>query len=179
MQKHIADDLINKRSACLSEIILSVSGKDITQKLYSLNEHLSGLDDKRKRGKRDEMWAKAHTRSMSMDAVNTGPTGLVRSQAFKSSNRKQSVNSEGCILIKQCLKHLFSIIFFVAGHVSGHFQTQCWVPLVASQFPATSPFMQPKLDSPSSLRVPEVHSPQRTRSVKRPNREVKFQKLVK
>lgn len=43
------------------------------------------------------MWAKAHSRSMSMDAVNTGPTGLVRSQAFKSNNRKQSFNSEGKI----------------------------------------------------------------------------------
>lgn len=70
-------------------------GKDITQKLYSLNEHLSDLDDERKRGKRDELWARAHTRSMSMDAVNTGPTGLVRSQAFKNNNRKHSINSEG------------------------------------------------------------------------------------
>lgn len=159
---------------------MPLSGKDITQKLYSLNEHLSGLDDERKRGRRDEIWAKAHTRSMSMDAVNTGPTGLVRSQAFKSSNRKQSVNSEGCISTHSAVFEIFiSKTIFVAGYVSGHLQTQCWVPLVASQFPASSPFMQPKLDSPSSLRVPEVHSPQRTRSVKRPNREVKFQTLVK
>lgn len=70
-------------------------GKDITQKLYSLNEHLSGLDDERKRGKRDEMWARAHIRSMSMDAVNTGPTGLVRSKAYRLHNRKHSFNSEG------------------------------------------------------------------------------------
>lgn len=92
---HCRDDLINKRNTHIPEIILSALGKDITQKLYSLNEHLSGLNDQRKRGRRDEIWAKAHTRSMSMDAVNTGPTGLVRSQAFKSNNRKQSVNSEG------------------------------------------------------------------------------------
>lgn len=79
-------------------LFLMYVGKDITQKLYSLNEHLSGLDDERKRGKRDELWAKAHTRSMSMDAVNTGPTGLVRSQAFKNINRKQSLNSEGLMI---------------------------------------------------------------------------------
>lgn len=76
------------------------------------------------------------------------------------------------------LRFLF-LFFLVAGYVSGQLQAQCWVPLVASQFPATSPFMQPKPESPLSLRVPEVQSPQRTRSVKRPNREVKFQKLVK
>lgn len=61
------------------------------------------MDDERKRGKRNELWAKAHTRSISMDAVNTGPTGLVRSQAFKNSNRKQSFNSEGEITLTKKL----------------------------------------------------------------------------
>lgn len=68
-------------------------GKDITQKLYSLNEHLNGLEDDRQRVKRDELWAKAHIRSISMDAVNTGTTGLVRSTAFHSTQRKHSLNS--------------------------------------------------------------------------------------
>jgi hypothetical protein len=39
------------------------------------------------------MWAKAHNRSMSMDAVNTGTTGLVRSQAYRTAHRKSSLNS--------------------------------------------------------------------------------------
>lgn len=78
--------------------------------MYSLNEHLSGLDDERKRGKRDEMWARAHNRSMSMDAVNTGPTGLVRSQAFKSNNRKPSFNSEG--MFNVLCRHLVLIYIF-------------------------------------------------------------------
>ncbi|RZC42457.1 Popeye domain containing protein, partial [Asbolus verrucosus] len=77
----------------LKVILDSIIGKDITQKLYALNEHLTGLSDERKRGRRDEMWAKAHNRSMSMDAVNTGTTGLVRSQAYRTANRKSSLNS--------------------------------------------------------------------------------------
>lgn len=77
----------------LKVVLDCIIGKDITQKLYALNEHLSGLNDERKRERRDDMWAKTHNRSMSMDAVNTGTTGLVRSQAFKHSNRKSSLNS--------------------------------------------------------------------------------------
>lgn len=72
-----------------------LSGKDITQKLYALNEHLSGLSDERQRGQRNQMWATSHNRSMSMDAVNTGTTGLVRSQAYKLSQRNISVNADG------------------------------------------------------------------------------------
>lgn len=73
--------------------LLAVLGKDITQKLYSLNEHLHGLEDDRQRVKRDALWAKAHKRSMSMDAVNTGTTGLVRSTAYNATQRKHSLNS--------------------------------------------------------------------------------------
>lgn len=43
--------------------------------------------------KRDALWAKAHKRSMSMDAVNTGTTGLVRSTDYHSTQRKHSLNS--------------------------------------------------------------------------------------
>jgi len=65
-------------------------GKDITQKLYALNEHLSGLTDERNRDKRNALWAKTNSRSMSMDAVNTGTTGLVRSQAYKLAKTRIS-----------------------------------------------------------------------------------------
>lgn len=59
----------------------------------------------------------------------------------------------------------------------GRLQQQCWVPLVANQFPAQSPFA-PLQEQQSALKIPELKSPQRTKSLKK-NREVKFQKLMK
>ncbi|KAJ8960862.1 hypothetical protein NQ318_020160 [Aromia moschata] len=135
----------------LKVIMDCIIGKDITQKLYALNEHLSGLSDERERGKRKQ-WAKTNSRSMSMDAVNTGTTGLVRSQAYRSSHKNDPIS----------------------GRSLGKIEQQCWVPLVAKQFPAKSPF-NPQ-NSSTSLRIPEVHTtPQRTRSLRRSNREVKFE----
>nr|XP_015835225.1 PREDICTED: uncharacterized protein LOC100141516 [Tribolium castaneum] len=134
----------------LKVVLDSIIGKDITQKLYALNEHLTGLSDERQRGKRDEMWAKAHNRSMSMDAVNTGTTGLVRSQAYRSTHRKNSLTSN-------------------VGSL-GKLQNQCWVPLVANQFPANSPFTANKT---TSLKIPEVHS--RSLRRKEKDKEVKFE----
>ncbi|XP_044268786.1 uncharacterized protein LOC123013967 [Tribolium madens] len=134
----------------LKVVLDSIIGKDITQKLYALNEHLTGLNDERKRGKRDEMWAKAHNRSMSMDAVNTGTTGLVRSHAYRTSHRKNSLTSE-------------------VGSI-GQLQNQCWVPLVAKQFPASSPFTANKTPS---LKIPEVHN--RSLRRKEKDKEVKFE----
>lgn len=56
----------------------------------------------------------------------------------------------------------------------GKLQNQCWVPLVAKQFPATSPFMGQ--NSPT-LKIPEVHSLTKTRSIRRKekDKEVKFE----
>ncbi|CAG9840106.1 unnamed protein product [Diabrotica balteata] len=91
----------------LKTVLDSIIGKDITQKLYALNEHLSGLSERRER-----------------DSL-------------------------------------------------GRLETQSWVPLVAKQFPAKSPF-NPQSSS-TSLRIPEVHTtPSRSRSLKKP-REVKFE----
>lgn len=91
-----------------------IAGKDITQKLYALNEHLSGLSDERQRGQRNQMWAKSHNRSMSMDAVNTGTTGLVRSQAYKLSHKNSSVNADS--------KYSFTFIWiiFYGFHILWH-----------------------------------------------------------
>lgn len=72
---------------------LMIAGKDITQKLYSLNEHLTGLTAERKREKSVEQWTRAHNRSMSVDAVNTGTTGFVRSEHFLGSDRQSSFKS--------------------------------------------------------------------------------------
>ncbi|CAH0557305.1 unnamed protein product [Brassicogethes aeneus] len=137
----------------LKTVLDALIGKDITQKLYALNEHLSGLTDERQRGKRNELWAKCHNRSMSMDAVNTGTTGLVRSHGYKSRNNSMSNGELGSL---------------------GKLQPQCWVPLVAKQFPVHSPFM--KRNSSTSLKMPEPsYTPTRTRSIRR---EVKFNDLA-
>ncbi|XP_017773183.1 PREDICTED: blood vessel epicardial substance-B-like [Nicrophorus vespilloides] len=150
----------------LKTILDCIIGKDITQKLYSLNEHLSGLDIEREKSKRDEIWAKTHIRSMSMDAVDTGTTGFVRSSYYKDVQRKHSLNSS------------------LTGSIKG-LHAQCWIPVVANHFPAVSPFTAAALgidgdgniDATSTttlLRVPEIPmTPQRTRSFKK-TREVKF-----
>ncbi|KAF7268005.1 hypothetical protein GWI33_018806 [Rhynchophorus ferrugineus] len=145
----------------LKTVLDSIIGKDITQKLYALNEHLSDISDERNRGKRNEIWAKTHNRSMSLDAVNTGTTGLVRSQAYKSALKNSSAFSP---------TSLGSI-----GKLQNN-QQQSWVPIVASQFPTTSPFIQQN-SSIANYKIPEVHTPQRTRSLKgsKKDREVKFQ----
>ncbi|XP_071053052.1 blood vessel epicardial substance-A-like [Onthophagus taurus] len=150
---------ILRHKPMLKVVLDSIIGKDITQKLYSLNEHLTGLEDDRKRVRHGEIWARAHSRSMSMDAVNTGTTGLVRSTNYKSALRKYSLNS--------------------AQDIQFGFQNQCWIPLTAPQFPPTSPFMgshQPLIhqrqDSTSSSLKPPT--PSRTKSFRKA-REVKFQ----
>ncbi|KAK4879120.1 hypothetical protein RN001_007266 [Aquatica leii] len=140
----------------LLKIVLDcIIGKDITYKLYSLNEHLSGLSAERSRTRRGELWAKTHNRSMSVDAVNTGTTGLVRSHAFSVAHKKQaSISTES----------------ITPGKPSPN-----WIPFVANQFPVVSPFAhQQSADSATSLlRIPEQQTPQRMRSLRR-NREVKF-----
>ncbi|XP_019773432.1 blood vessel epicardial substance-A isoform X1 [Dendroctonus ponderosae] len=151
----------------LKTVLDAVIGKDITQKLYALNEHLSGLTDERNRGKRDALWAKTNSRSMSMDAVNTGTSGLVRSQAYKLASFKN---------VPPFSPNLGSM-----GKLQSH-KPQHWVPVVATQFPKKSPFIQQ--NSTNSLRIPEIHStppPQRSKSLKgsKKDREVKFKAPLK
>lgn len=71
-------------------------GKDITYKLYSLNEHLSGINAERKREKKGPFWARTHSRSMSVDAVNTGTTGLVHTDTLSKTQRKLPFSSTEC-----------------------------------------------------------------------------------
>ncbi|KAG8234729.1 hypothetical protein J437_LFUL000963 [Ladona fulva] len=75
----------------LGAVIHNLIGKDITQKLYSLNEHLnphpSGTTGRR--GDNADKWRRTESegrffkRSLSVDAVNTGSKGRVRSMAWK------------------------------------------------------------------------------------------------
>lgn len=74
--------------------------------------------------------------------------------------------------------HEFYSSYFILspGGSLGKLETQCWVPLVAKQFPAKSPFANQS--STASLRVPpELHhtTPQRSKSIRKGNREVKFE----
>ncbi|KAL1497062.1 hypothetical protein ABEB36_008087 [Hypothenemus hampei] len=151
----------------LKTVLDAIIGKDITQKLYALNEHLSGLTEERKRDKRNALWAKTHSRSMSMDAVNTGTTGLVRSQAYKMASKGPPFSPN------RSMGKL---------HNSRPQQPQ-WIPTVAAtQFPKKSPFIQQ--NSTASLRIPGVHTtplPQRSKSLIGPkkDREVKFKAPLK
>ncbi|XP_071440866.1 uncharacterized protein [Hetaerina americana] len=75
----------------LGAVIHNIIGKDITQKLYSLNEHLNPHPpgNSGRRGDGGDKWRCAESegrffkRSMSADAVNTGSKGRVRSMAWK------------------------------------------------------------------------------------------------
>ncbi|KAJ8979561.1 hypothetical protein NQ317_012950 [Molorchus minor] len=118
----------------LKVVLDCIIGKDITQKLYALNEHLSGLSDEREE----------------------------QAESLGKSAEPQ--------LVRGCSEYRYHRAVGSLGKI----EQQRWVPLVAKQFPAKSPFIPQ--NSSASLRLPEVHvSPQRTRSLRRSNREVKFE----
>ncbi|XP_042214644.1 blood vessel epicardial substance-like [Homarus americanus] len=77
----------------LRAIIYNLVGKDITTKLYSLNEQLGvgalGSEGVRGVGAQD-VWRGVVQRSMSVDNVHTGTKGFVRSLAWRTSNRRTS-----------------------------------------------------------------------------------------
>lgn len=71
-------------------------GKDITTKLYSLNEQLGvstgmGTGDIGRAGSQD-VWRGVVQRSMSLDTVHTGTKGFVRSLAWRASHRRTSAS---------------------------------------------------------------------------------------
>lgn len=71
-----------------------VAGKDITHKMYSLNEQLGQAKsfDDQSRAARNDHWRQAIYRSVSFDAVNTGTKGTVRSNTWKRyRDRKASL----------------------------------------------------------------------------------------
>jgi len=82
------------------------AGKDITHKMYSLNEQLGQAKsfDDQTRAARNDHWRQAIYRSVSYDAVNTGTKGTVRSNAWKRyRDRKASLFADPgeseCIII--------------------------------------------------------------------------------
>ncbi|KAG8319375.1 hypothetical protein J6590_092940 [Homalodisca vitripennis] len=70
-------------------------GKDITQKLYSLNEQLGSaiLLSTTSKAIKSDHWRHVMTRSLSVDAVSTGTKGHVRSSAWRQAhhNRRNSL----------------------------------------------------------------------------------------
>lgn len=95
------------------------AGKDITQKLYSLNEHLCGITEDNEQKRQNEL-RHLSNRSLSLDAVNTGTTGRVRSMFFKATQRKPSFSSSGCEY-----PFVFSYIFSIHFHVSNIIYYSC------------------------------------------------------
>ncbi|KAK3856720.1 hypothetical protein Pcinc_036970 [Petrolisthes cinctipes] len=76
----------------LRAVIHNLIGKDITTKLYSLNEQLGvGTGDIGRAGSQD-VWRGVVQRSMSLDTVHTGTKGFVRSLAWRASHRRTSAS---------------------------------------------------------------------------------------
>ncbi|CAI6351046.1 unnamed protein product [Macrosiphum euphorbiae] len=65
---------IFKHRTQLHAVLTSIIGKDITHKMYSLNEQLGQAKsfDDQTRAARNDHWRQAIYRSVSYDAVNTG-----------------------------------------------------------------------------------------------------------
>lgn len=105
-------------------ILNNLIGKDITHKMYSLNEQVGQLctNEAMSRAAKEDHWRRSMNRSVSVDAVDTGTRGHVRSTAWKQVEefRKNSTHSESESPLLA--------------------QQPCWYPIVASQFPAEYPF---------------------------------------
>lgn len=104
----------------LKVVLNTLIGKDITSKLYALNEQLAGVATASENATSNPY--RGVSRSLSVDAVNTETAGRVRSTTWKAhspfSNPRSSRNSP--------TRH---------SH-------QYWAPVVANHFPPTSPFIQ-------------------------------------
>jgi len=67
-------------------------GKDITHKLYSLNEHLGAIASVNiaaDLGRQPDHW-RSISRSLSVDAVHTGTRGHVRSLAWRTQQQRRT-----------------------------------------------------------------------------------------
>ncbi|XP_039293324.1 blood vessel epicardial substance [Nilaparvata lugens] len=118
-------DRVLRHRPMLQTVLSNLIGKDITQKLYSLNEQLGTsffTSDLNKAASSDH-WRHVMERSLSVDAVDTGTRGHVRSVSWKNADKDRR-NSLG----------------FSENESPVHGGQQCWIPVVANHFPATSPF---------------------------------------
>ncbi|XP_014247127.1 blood vessel epicardial substance-like isoform X1 [Cimex lectularius] len=143
----------------LKIILSNLIGKDITQKLYWLNEAvgLSGaLGGKDMTPTGCEHFRRVMSRSLSADAVNTSTKGHVKSLAW----RKQAGDKSD------------SLIFSDNESPLNLTQHEWWQPVVANQFLESSPF--PSAIPPPINLMPVAPPTLKRSSIKRP-REVKFE----
>ncbi|KAH0949603.1 hypothetical protein HN011_004712 [Eciton burchellii] len=105
----------------LKVVINTLIGKDITSKLYALNEQLAGVATASENATSNPY--RAVSRSLSVDAVNTETAGKVRSTTWKEQKRYTNSCSNRNSPTQP----------------STH---QYWTPVVANHFPPTSPFVQ-------------------------------------
>ncbi|KAL1454962.1 hypothetical protein WDU94_009089 [Cyamophila willieti] len=115
----ISLDRLLRHRPMLKSVFSCLIGKDITQKLYSLNELISNNSQNSA-----EPWRHKMNRSVSVDAVNTTSRGQVRSNNWRTQSTMK--------------KNLSNISQNHSPVRTSH--QQCYVPIVANQFPAMSPF---------------------------------------
>ncbi|XP_011300277.1 blood vessel epicardial substance-like [Fopius arisanus] len=99
----------------LKVVLTTLIGKDITSKLYALNEQLAGVAAAHENAVSNPY--RGIARSVSVDAVDTETAGRVRSHTWKERRYSNPRNSP---------------------QPYGH---QYWTPVVANHFPSTSPFV--------------------------------------
>ncbi|XP_050422945.1 uncharacterized protein LOC126834810 [Adelges cooleyi] len=106
----------------LHAVLAAIIGKDVTHKMYSLNEQLGQAKsfDAQTRAARNDHWRQAIYRSVSFDAVNTGTKGTVRSDAWKRYRQRKTS------------------IFSQTSDGSTHGKRKCWIPVVAATQIATN-----------------------------------------
>ncbi|XP_066593938.1 blood vessel epicardial substance-B-like [Prorops nasuta] len=102
----------------LKVVLNTLIGKDITTKLYALNEQLAGVAATNEQNADNPYRGVA--RSLSVDAVNTEVAGRVRSLNWKAQKRDSSSRSD--------------------RSSPARYSHQYWAPVVANHFPTTSPF---------------------------------------
>ncbi|VVC43581.1 RmlC-like jelly roll fold,Popeye protein [Cinara cedri] len=109
---------IFKHRTQLHAVLASIIGKDVTHKMYSLNEQLGQAKsfDDQSRAARNDHWRQAIYRSVSYDAVNTGTKGTVRSNVWKRyRDRKQPS------------------LFTEPPDSPVHGPRKCWIPVMSAQ----------------------------------------------
>ncbi|XP_076686879.1 popeye domain-containing protein 1-like [Andrena cerasifolii] len=104
----------------LKVVLNTLIGKDITSKLYALNEQLAGVAAASETTTSNPYRGVA--RSLSVDAVNTETAGRVRSTTWTAQRRHSNPRSD--------------------RSSPSRYSHQYWAPVVANHFPPTSPFTQ-------------------------------------
>ncbi|KAF7391958.1 hypothetical protein HZH68_011501 [Vespula germanica] len=104
----------------LKVVLNTLIGKDITSKLYALNEQLADVSTVSENTRSNPYRGVA--RSLSVDAVNTETAGRVRSTTWKAQRRHSNPRSD--------------------RSSPARYSHQYWAPVVANHFPPTSPFTQ-------------------------------------